>query len=92
MRRETSGLANTTVTVVTAQPLYLQANTTVEFRVEDWCQRVLGKSWMDAESHPMALAYAVRSAMAGIPLDNEVLYGKTPDGLAHLVHISEVAS
>lgn len=55
------------------------------FRVEDWHDRVMGKSWMEAEGNPAALAYAIRSFKQGLPTDNEVLYG---DGW--LVHVSEV--
>lgn len=56
--------------------------------VEDWWDRVGGGSWMDAASNPACLKYAMRSAMASLPLDNEVVYGKS--GLGHLVHDSEL--
>ena len=59
--------------------------------VEDWNDRVFGQSWQAMQGHPAALAYAVRAAAAGLPLDNDVVYGKTPDGLGHLVHVSELA-
>ncbi|WP_091086227.1 hypothetical protein [Micromonospora nigra] len=60
-----------------------------EYRVEDWWQNVTGGSWMDATGNPAALTYAMRSALAGLPLDNEVLYGKVA-GRGHLVHVSEI--
>lgn len=60
-----------------------------EYRVEDWWINVAGGSWMDANGNPAALQYAARSGFAGLPLDNEVLYGKV-DGLGYIVHISEI--
>ena len=86
-----AGIAHSTVTAVTNGCLFRQATTTVPFRVEDWCDRILGHSWMDANNNLIAIAYAIRAASSGLPIDNEVLYGKTPDGLSHLVHVSEVA-
>lgn len=59
------------------------------FRIEDYWQNVAGGSWMHAGSNPTALVYGMRSALAGLPLDNEVVYGKV-DGLGHLVHVSEL--
>lgn len=57
-----------------------------EYRVEDWWTNVFGQSWMVSQS-PVAYQYAIRGA--GLPLDDEVLYGKV--GLfGHLVHISEI--
>ncbi|WP_431976138.1 hypothetical protein [Micromonospora haikouensis] len=61
-----------------------------QYRVEDWWQNVTGGSWMDAAGNPAALTYAIRSACAGLPTDNEVLYGKV-GYLGYLVHISEIA-
>jgi len=62
------------------------------FRVEDWHDRVIGGSWMDAEGNPAALDYAMRSGVKDkLPLDNEVLYGKI-GGLGKLVHQSELAT
>ncbi|MEU8264435.1 hypothetical protein AB0C02_27915 [Micromonospora sp. NPDC048999] len=60
-----------------------------QYRVEDWWQNVAGISWMDAEGNPAALTYAIRSAIAGLPTDNEVLYGKV-GSFGHLVHVSEL--
>lgn len=59
------------------------------YTVEDWWDRVSGGSWMYAEGNPACLKYAMRSAMSGLPLDNEVVYGKI-DGLGHLIHASEL--
>lgn len=60
-----------------------------EFRVEDWNDRLFGASWMDMQGHPASLAYAMRSALGGLPLDNEVVYGKV-GCFGHLVHVSEI--
>jgi len=60
-----------------------------EYRVEDWWINVFGKSWMDANGNPAALQYAARSGFAGLPTDDEVLYGKV-GSLGYLVHVSEI--
>lgn len=67
------------------------ADGAIEVRVEDWCDRVFGQSWMTLEGNAAALAYALRSASAGLPLDNAVVYGKDEaTGFGHLVHVSEI--
>ena len=58
-------------------------------RIEDWWDRVAGKSWMDCNGNPAALVYAMRSVDNDLPADDEVLYGKI-NGLGHLIHISEL--
>lgn len=58
--------------------------------VEDWADRVFGRSWMDMDGNPLAFTYAVRSAADGLPIDNNVLYCKL-DNTAYLVHVSELA-
>lgn len=58
-------------------------------RVEDWWDRIAGKPWTDCDGNPACLQYAARSALAGLPLDNEVVYGKIT-GFGHLVHASEL--
>jgi hypothetical protein len=60
-----------------------------EFRIEDWWDKLTGQSWMTSEGNPAALMYAFRAGMAGLPVDDEVVYGKIgPYG--HLVHVSEL--
>lgn len=60
-----------------------------EFVVEDWHINVMGKSWMFCDGNPACLKYAMRSAMSGLPTNNEVVYGKVgPFG--HLIHVSEL--
>lgn len=75
---EKSPLANQTV----------KLNSGDSFVVEDWWDRVSGKSWTVADGNPACLQYAFRSA-GNLPMDDEVLYGKL-DGCGVLVHISEV--
>lgn len=60
-----------------------------EFVLDDWNDRVFGQTWMFMEGHPASLDYAVRSAVAGLPTDNEVVYGKV-GSFGHLVHVSEI--
>lgn len=60
----------------------------VEYRVEDWWDRVSGQSWGMSAGNPAALNYAVRIAAVG-PLDDSVLYGKV-GWFGHLVHVTEI--
>lgn len=60
------------------------------FRVEDYWDRVSGGSWMTAVGNPAALKYAIRTAAASLPMDDEVVYGKDEHGRGHLVHVSEL--
>lgn len=65
-----------------------------DFVIEDWCENILGCSWMDANGNPAALEYAIRSGFFGrnndVPeFSNDVVYGKVgPFG--HLFHINEL--
>lgn len=61
-----------------------------EFWIENWWDALTGGSWMFAGGNWAAAKYAMRSALASLPIDNEVVYGKTKDGLGHLVHTSEL--
>lgn len=84
-------LAGQTVTVSPTSPLFTYVTTDpIQFRIEDWSDRLFGQSWMDMQGHPACLKYAVRSGLSGLPLDNEVVYGKCDDGFGHLVHVSEI--
>lgn len=56
-------------------------------RVEDWWDRVAGKSWMYCDGNPACLAFAMRELT---PLDNEVVYGKIGNA-GTLVHVSMLA-
>jgi hypothetical protein len=62
-----------------------------EYRVEDYWDRLGSGSWMEAQGNPAALKYAMRAGFSGLPLDDEVVYGKVgPFG--HIVHISELVT
>lgn len=60
-----------------------------EYRVEGYWDELTGKSWMHSDENPACLVYAVRSAFADLPMDDNVLYGKVGQ-FGHLVHISEI--
>lgn len=60
--------------------------------VEDWWDRVSGKSWMFSNGSPEATNYAIRSVRDKLPLDNDVLYGKhVGSDYSDLFHVSEVS-
>lgn len=63
-----------------------------EYRLEDWWDRIAGKSWMFCAGNPVCLDYAMRSGFSDPPLptDNEVVYGKI-GGLGKLIHVSQIA-
>lgn len=83
--------AGQTVTVTPGAPVFGHQDTTpFTFRIEDWNDRVFGQSWEVMAGHPASLGYALRAAQAGLPLDNEVVYGKDADGIGHLVHVNEI--
>ncbi len=59
--------------------------------VEDWWENVSGKSWMHCNGNPACMKYGMRAGFAGLPTDNEVVYGKVgPFG--HLIHVSEIVA
>jgi len=60
-----------------------------EYRIEDWWDRVSGESWQFAKGNPACIQYAVRSAVEGWPVDDEVVYGKI-DHLGYLIHVSQL--
>lgn len=64
------------------------------FEVEDYWDRVDGKSWMNCVGSIAVLSYSIRAGVANnlgiaIPLNDEVLYGKI-DGDGHLIHVCEL--
>lgn len=86
-------LAATTAEALVRQPGVASHRVTVY--VEDWADRVYGYSWMWAEGVPVALDYAMRGGLAGLPTDDEVLYvksGGTRAGLTLLIHSSEIVT
>lgn len=60
-------------------------------RVEDYWDRLTGKSWMFSDGNPAALIYGLRSGLNDLPLDDEVIYVKL-NGFGHLVHQSELTA
>ena len=60
-----------------------------EYVVEDWWDRLMGKSWHVCDNNPACLEYAVRAAMEDMPIDNNVLYGKI-GGLGKLIHVNQI--
>jgi hypothetical protein len=79
--------AGQTVNVALVQP----GNTlAVEFRLEDYWDRIAGKSWMDSDGNPAALQYGMRAGLIGLPVDDEVVYGKVA-AFGYLVHVSEIS-
>lgn len=59
------------------------------YLVEDWWDRVSGQSWQISVGNPAAIQYALRGGIAGLPYDDEVVYGKV-DHLGHIIHVSEI--
>lgn len=86
---EASPLAGKTVTVKMVHPQL--SGDTHEFEVEDWWDRLVGRSWTVSDGNPAAMVYAMRiGGITGkIPWDDEVVYGKI-DGMGHLVHVKEI--
>ena len=60
-----------------------------EYRIEDWWIRVAGKSWAVAQGNPACIKYGFRAGVAGVPGDDNVLYGKI-GSYGHLIHESEL--
>lgn len=59
------------------------------FVVEEWWDKLTGGSWMFADGNPAALDYALRRAVDGLPLDDEVVYGKL-GAFGKLIHVSQL--
>lgn len=60
-----------------------------KYRVEDWWDRVAGKSWTICEGNPACLEYAIRSADERLPMNDEVVYGKI-GSFGKLIHVSQL--
>ena len=61
-----------------------------EFRLEDWWDRIGGESWQLMRGKNFAARnYGIRASEAGLPIDDEVVYGKI-GALGHIVHVSEL--
>lgn len=57
--------------------------------IEDLWKVVSGISWMFSDDNPACLIYAMRSGFEGLPIDDNVYYGKVGN-LGELVHESEL--
>lgn len=87
--RDKHQLARKTVTVNLKGKPYENLVDGCKYTVEDWVENVMGGSWGVQQGNPACLIYAMRSAMAGIGIDEEVVYGKV-NGIGYLVHVSEL--
>ena len=68
---------------------HIQIQSGDHYRIEDWWENVGGKKWGDCDGNPACIIYGFRAGKAGIPPDDEVVYGKVgPFG--HLIHVSEL--
>lgn len=61
------------------------------FRVEDYWDKLTGRSWGESQGNPACIIYAMRTGLQKfeVPSDDEVLYGKI-GSLGHLVHVNEI--
>ena len=61
-----------------------------DYRIEDWWDRVSGRSWRHSGFHPAGIAYTIRAIEVDqLPEDDEVLYGKV-GRYGALIHVSEI--
>lgn len=61
----------------------------VDLEIEEWWDVLTGTSWMMSNGNPAALNYALRAGQQGLPLNDEVVYGKV-DGLGEIVHVNQI--
>lgn len=92
MHTEAHPDAGKTFQVTTASPMFNQETTTMVYTVEDWWDHLTGNSWRVASSgNPAAINYFRRATRVdNLPLNDEVVYGHSADGLGHLVHVTEL--
>lgn len=69
----------------------------LEAVVEDYWDKLTGKSWGLSDGNPAAIIYGMRAGFARppLPFDDEVLYVKIKRGqfaMGHLIHTSELVS
>lgn len=60
-----------------------------DYEVEEYWDKLTGKSWMDSDGNPACIFYAIRAAENHLPMDDNVVYGKI-GCFGHLVHVSEI--
>jgi hypothetical protein len=59
------------------------------YRIEDWYDRLGQGTWIEGVGNFACMKYAKHVSQWGLPLDNEVVYGKI-NGLGYLYHVSEL--
>lgn len=93
LHNESHPLAGQTVKVIFKGEGHPQINasknTPFEYTIEDYWDRLTGRSWGMSDGNPAAIVYGLRAGMNQLPWDDEVVYGKI-GGLGHLVHVSEI--
>lgn len=63
-----------------------------EFEVQDWWDHLTGGTWRSPKTPNWAcIHYQATAPLAGLPLDNEVIYGHI-GRLGYLVHASEIVA
>lgn len=60
-----------------------------EYRIQDWGERIVAQI-SDPDTNPAVVGYRNRVIHLGLPTDEEVVYGKTTDGISHFVHVTEI--
>lgn len=60
-----------------------------EILIEDWWDRLGGKSWRDMNGNPACMEYGFRAGKEGLPRDDEVVYGKI-GAAGKLIHVSQL--
>ena len=60
-------------------------------RVDDWFDRVCGRAcWPSSTAHPAAIIYREHAEFAGLPMDEEIVYGWDASSAGFAVHASEI--
>jgi hypothetical protein len=61
------------------------------YKVEDWQDRVFGRSWIGYITNPACLEYMIRRAKENTPIDDLVLYGHI-GAFGKIIHISQIGA
>lgn len=97
-------MSHPTTHPLAGQTVYLRVNrrdptlglavTGAQFTVQDWWDRVAGRSWNATQLNLTQLRptmhYAIRVAYCDLPIDDDVVYG-TIGEVDYLIHNSEIA-
>lgn len=57
--------------------------------IEDWYDRLDGRSWQERRK-PVEVIYGAYATRYGLPLDDEVVYGKNENDCGCILHQSEI--